>query len=404
MTRQIGQYRIVKELGAGGMGVVYRAIDTELGREVALKRLRSEFAVSAKVLEQFRNEAKLQGRLSHPNIAQLYSVVQTQDAFCIVMELVEGVVAKDLMPLDWRLALLVILQALDALGYAHSLGVLHRDIKPENMLIDRRGMVKVMDFGIAYAVGTQRMTREKSIRGTIEYMSPEHILNKPMDGRSDVYSLGILLFELLSGRLPFDLTNDYEILRWQLDGEAPAISDVAQAPAFFDRVIARAMRKDPAERYASCAEMAEDLRKAAGPLSVTADSLQELVASRIASSRNADFDRARCYVQVAEQIRAGDLSAAERTLQSEANRHPDEGDLRQYLAVVSRARAEIGVADGAFSSQRQMMSWLRLIAAERCGETDAYERELIASLRDCPEFATAHLLYKAWRQEVRIGE
>ena len=151
MTQHIGQYRILGELGAGGMGIVYRALDTELQREVALKRLRSEFAASPEVLERFRNEAKLQGRLNHPNIAQLYSLVQTQDAFCIVMELVDGIVVKDLLPLRWDLALQVIGQALDGLGFAHSLGVLHRDIKPENILIDQRGTVKVMDFGIAYS-------------------------------------------------------------------------------------------------------------------------------------------------------------------------------------------------------------------------------------------------------------
>jgi hypothetical protein len=401
MTQWIGQYKIVRELGAGGMGVVYRALDTDLGREVALKRLRSEFAASPDVLERFRNEAKLQGRLNHPNIAQIYSVVQTQDAFCIVMELVEGIVAKDLVPLDWQLAVILTLQALDALQFAHSLGVLHRDIKPENILVDRRGMVKVMDFGIAYAVGSQRMTREKSILGTIEYMSPERILNKPMDGRSDVYSLGILLFELLSGKLPFDVTNDYEILRWQLEGAAPPVSSVVPVPAFLDGIIALAMKKDPGERYGNCAEMAEDLRAAAGPLSVGQDALQTLVAGRIADAHRLQFDAPRCYAEVAAQIRARDLGAAERTLQTEANRHPLESELRQYLAVVSRARMELGAPAARAEIEEEMLSWLRLIAAERCGESTVYRQELNRIVDEMPGFAIAGLLQSAGSRSER---
>ena len=118
MSLQIGQYRVVSELGAGGMGVVYRAVDVQINRDVALKRLRSEFAASPAVLERFRREAQLQGRLNHPNIAQLYSMVQTHDAFCLVMELVDGISLKDLLPLQWRQAAAILIQVLDALGYA----------------------------------------------------------------------------------------------------------------------------------------------------------------------------------------------------------------------------------------------------------------------------------------------
>jgi serine/threonine-protein kinase len=396
MTQQIGQYRILSELGAGGMGIVYRALDTELGREVALKRLRSEFAASTEVLERFRNEAKLQGRLNHPGIAQLYSLVQTQEAFCIVMEMVEGVIVKELMPLDWQLAVTVIWQVLEALGYAHGMGVLHRDIKPENILIDRRGTVKVMDFGIAYAVGSQRMTREKSILGTIEYMPPERILSQPMDARSDVYSLGILLFELLSGKLPFDLTNEYEILRWQLEGRAPGVSAVSAAPDGFDRIIEKAMSKDPAQRYASCAEMASDLHAVVGTMSVSANTLRDLVAGRIAQSKAATFNNAQCYTRVAEQIRAGELNAAERSLQAEANRFPQESGLRQYLAVVARARMEAERA--APANRDQILSWLRLIAADRCGDRKGYAAELSRASSTLPAFTIAHLLNTAARQ------
>ena len=141
MSLQIGQYRVVSELGAGGMGVVYRAVDVQINRDVALKRLRSEFAASPAVLERFRREAQLQGRLNHPNIAQLYALVQTEEAFCIVMEFVDGVNLSKLLPLEWPYAVQMVLQVCDALQFAHDSGVLHRDIKPENIIVDRRGVV-----------------------------------------------------------------------------------------------------------------------------------------------------------------------------------------------------------------------------------------------------------------------
>ena len=203
MTQQIGQYRVLSELGAGGMGVVYRAMDLLLEREVAIKRLRSEYAASPSVLERFRKEAQLQAKLNHPNIAQLYTLLQDGDSLCIVMEFIDGTVLRNFMPMPWPSAVPVVLQILEALDYAHRRGVLHRDIKPENIVIDREGTVKVMDFGIAHALGAARLTRERVVIGTLEYMPPERILNRDMDQRSDLYSVGVLLFEMLCGRLPF---------------------------------------------------------------------------------------------------------------------------------------------------------------------------------------------------------
>jgi serine/threonine protein kinase len=260
MSAQIGQYAILSELGAGGMGVVYRALDVDLQREVALKRLRSEFAASPAVLERFRREAQLQGRLNHPNIAQLHSLVQTPDAFCIVMEFIEGVVLKDLVPLPWQQAVPILLQALSGLGYAHSQGVLHRDVKPENILIDRRGTVKVMDFGIAHAVGAERITREKALIGTIEYMPPERIQGGQVDNRSDIYAMGILLFEVLTGRLPYSTTSEYELLKWHIEIDPPPLAQFIEVPDGLDQVLQKAAAKQPKDRYSSCEEMAEALK------------------------------------------------------------------------------------------------------------------------------------------------
>ncbi|HUO28384.1 MAG TPA: serine/threonine-protein kinase [Bryobacteraceae bacterium] len=405
MTQHIGQYRILEELGAGGMGVVYRALDTELQREVALKRLRSEFAASHEVLERFRNEAKLQGRLNHPNIAQLYSLVQAADSFCIVMEFVDGAMVKDLLPLEWQLAAGVVLQTLDALGYAHSLGVLHRDIKPENILVDRRGAVKVMDFGIAYAIGSQRMTREKSILGTIEYMSPERILGKPMDGRSDIYAAGILLFELVTGRLPFDLSNEYDVLRWHLEGDTPSVTEFSAAPGVLDAVIRRAMQKAPEDRYAACAEMAAHLDSLAAPsLAAAGGALQALVAGRARAARTASLNAAQCFAQAATQIAAGDLDAAEHSLRAELNRHPREDSLRAYHGVVSRAQQEAGLLRNAPDGEartREILAWLRVVGAERAADRGAYLDALAGMSSDSPRSPIAELLTA--REEFAAG-
>ncbi len=260
MNTLLGQYEILSELGSGGMGVVYRALDIELQREVALKRLRSEFAASPAVLERFRREAQLQGRLNHPNIAQLYSLAQTPDAFCIVMELIDGVALKTLIPMSWQKAVPILLQALDGLGYAHSQGVLHRDIKPENILIDQRGTAKVMDFGIAHAVGAQRLTREKALIGTIEYMPPERIQGGQVDNRSDIYSIGMVLFEVLTGRLPYSVTSEYEVMKWHVESAPPPLSHFIQAPAALDEIVQKASAKRPEDRYASCEDMAAALK------------------------------------------------------------------------------------------------------------------------------------------------
>jgi serine/threonine protein kinase/TPR repeat protein len=260
MKTLLGQYEILSELGSGGMGVVYRALDIELQRTVALKRLRSEFAASPAVLERFRREAQLQGRLNHPNIAQLHSLAQTPDAFCIVMELIEGVALKALIPMSWQEAGPILLQVLDGLGYAHSQGVLHRDIKPENILIDRRGTAKVMDFGIAHAVGAQRLTREKALIGTIEYMPPERIQGGQVDNRSDIYSIGMVLFEVLTGRLPYSVTSEYEVMKWHVESAPPPLSHFIQAPAALDEIVQKASAKRPEDRYASCEDMAAALR------------------------------------------------------------------------------------------------------------------------------------------------
>ncbi len=261
------QYKILSELGAGGMGIVYHGVDVLLEREVAIKKLRSEFSRTPDIAERFRREAKIQARLNHPNIAHLYSFFKDGDSFYIVMEFVDGTPLSKLTPIAWQPALAIFLEVLEGLEYAHSLGVLHRDLKPDNIMAGPRGEVKIMDFGIAHVLGSVRQTREQSIVGTLQYVCPELINSKEIGPRSDIYSLGILLFEIVSGKLPFTAENDFALLHQHLEQEPPLLSTVApEVPAFLDEAIFKAMRKSPEDRFASCREMADFLRRHAPEL------------------------------------------------------------------------------------------------------------------------------------------
>jgi serine/threonine protein kinase len=255
------QYKILSELGSGGMGIVYHGVDVLLEREVAIKKLRSEFSRTPDIAERFRREAKIQARLNHPNIAHLYSFFKDGDSFYIVMEFVDGTPLSKITPIAWQPALAIFLEILEGLEYAHSLGVLHRDLKPDNIMAGPRGEVKIMDFGIAHVLGSVRQTREQSIVGTLQYVCPELINSKEIGPRSDIYSLGILLFEIVSGKLPFNAENDFALLHQHLEQEPPLLSTVApEVPAFLDQAIFKAMRKAPEDRFASCREMSDFLR------------------------------------------------------------------------------------------------------------------------------------------------
>jgi serine/threonine protein kinase len=261
------QYKILSELGSGGMGIVYHGVDVMLEREVAIKKLRAEFSSTPDIAERFKREAKIQARLNHPNIAHLYSFFRDGDSFYIVMEFVDGTPLSKLKPMPWPQAVAMFLEILEGLEYAHSLGVLHRDLKPDNIMAGPKGEVKVMDFGIAHVLGSVRQTREQNLVGTLSYICPELIKSQEISARSDIYSLGILLFEIISGRLPFTAENDFALLHQHLEVDAPLLSTVApDIPRFLDKAIFTALRKAPEKRYASCREMADFLRQNAGEL------------------------------------------------------------------------------------------------------------------------------------------
>jgi len=380
MTQQIGQYRIVSELGAGGMGVVYRAMDLLLEREVAIKRLRSEYAASPSVLDRFRKEAQLQAKLNHPNIAQLYTLLQDGDSLCIVMEFIDGTLLRNFMPMPWQSAVPVALQILEALDYAHRRGVLHRDIKPENIAVDREGTVKVMDFGIAHALGAARMTRERVVVGTLEYMPPERILNRAMDQRSDLYSVGVLLFEMLCGRLPFVSDSEYELLRAQVEAVPPPVSQfVGGIPEFVAEAVRRALEKDSANRYPSCSEMATLLRDGASVAGYQLKPVSEVLEIKPHAAAGSHLTTVRSLCQrIDGLIQNGNFDTAERVADGALNEFPANPELaarrekaRQAAGQRPPVSREANAPEEPVSPEEIAMrqTLLRLVALDATGET-----------------------------------
>ena len=264
-TQRIGQFELQDILGSGGIGHVHAAIDSVLGREVAIKSLRPELLSDTAFLDRFRAEAINLARLNHPNIATLYSLMEEGGNLFMVMELVRGksletIVEERKGPIGIQQSTAIIAQAADGLAYAHEMGIVHRDIKPANLMVTEGGRIKVMDFGIARMKGSQRLTRDGSIVGTLAYISPEQLKGKEGDQRSDLYSLAIVFYELLTGKVPFTAETDYDLIQAHVTKAPPRlVSLVPDVPPAIEAAIMKALSKKPEARFASVAEFAHAL-------------------------------------------------------------------------------------------------------------------------------------------------
>jgi eukaryotic-like serine/threonine-protein kinase len=268
-----GRYRIMRKLGTGGMANVYLAEDQELGRRVAIKILDDRHAGDEQFIERFRREAKNAASLSHPNIVSIYDRGEAEGTYYIAMEYLDGRSLKELIlsrgPAPVNVAIDYARQILAALRFAHRHGIVHRDIKPHNVLVDAEGRVKVTDFGIARA-GASQMTEAGSIIGTAQYLSPEQAKGAPVDQTSDLYSVGVLLYELLTGTAPFSGDTPVEIAMKHLSSvPEPPSAHRAEIPHDLDMVVMRALAKDPSERYQSAEEFDADLARVARGASVS---------------------------------------------------------------------------------------------------------------------------------------
>jgi serine/threonine-protein kinase len=255
----VGGYKILEKIGTGGMGDVYKARDMILEREVALKSLRPELSDDPNLAKRFQAEAITLARLNHPNIVTLYNLFREDDQYYMVLELVHGETLDKLIKrcgaIPWRTAVPILCQALNGLEHAHILKVIHRDLKPSNLILTQIGTVKIMDFGIARILEESGLTRTGYMVGTIQYMSPEQVRGQKTDTRSDIYSIGVLLYQLLTGHAIFEGKNEYELLRLQVE-ECPVSPRefVPQLPKALEAVVMRALAKAPEERFQNAAE------------------------------------------------------------------------------------------------------------------------------------------------------
>jgi serine/threonine protein kinase/tetratricopeptide (TPR) repeat protein len=259
-----GKYQIIEELGKGGMGRVYKALDTEVNEKVALKLIKPEVALDSETIERFRNELKLARKIRHKNVCQMFDLNTSEGIYYITMEYISGQDLKGLIRQSGRLAVetavSIARQVCDGLEEAHGLGIVHRDLKPGNIMVDRDGHARIMDFGIARSLKSKGITGAGVMIGTPEYMSPEQVEGKEVDERSDIYSLGVILYEMVAGHVPFEGDTPFTIgVKHKSEVPRPPKELNAQIPDDLNRVILKCLEKDKGKRYQSAGELRGEL-------------------------------------------------------------------------------------------------------------------------------------------------
>ena len=262
------RYEIIEKVGNGGMATVYKATDKVLKRYVAVKILRDEFTTDEEFIKRFEVEAQSAARLAHPNIVSIYDVGVDGNLYYIVMELIQGKTLKEIIleekgPLPWKWSVNVAIQIASALEMAHKNNIIHRDIKPHNIIITEDGVAKVTDFGIAKAVSNSTITAFGTTIGSVHYFSPEHARGGFTDAKSDLYSLGVVMYEMVTGRVPFDADTPVSVaLKHMQEQPEEPIEVNPNVPIAINKIIMRALQKDTTLRYQTATEMLIDLRKA----------------------------------------------------------------------------------------------------------------------------------------------
>lgn len=343
------RYVILSEIGTGGMARVYKAQDRYLQRHVAVKILKDEFRHDVDFLKRFEIEAQAAASLTHPNIVQIYDVGTDNDNYYIVMELVEGITLKEYIlkhgALDWREAVNITIQICGALSKAHSRKIIHRDIKPQNILITSDGIPKVTDFGIARAASTDTATMKLDTIGSVHYSSPEQVRGGYVDEKSDIYSIGVTFFEMITGKLPFDGESSVSVALKHIQDIPPLPTDIKPGiPPAVNMIILKAMAKSRKDRYQSVSEMIQDLEKLRGKPGESGDILLP----------NVQRDRDRFNTRKLEVLEDEDLARSNHT----PSRRRSGKTMRTVLPIIYVILI-LAIAGGIFLFVNAIVSELR---------------------------------------------